>query len=81
MVYTKQDQLPLQNLSKHAKILHTIHSSLISIDQLCDEECIVAFDKHKVVVTNHYKTIIEGYQDTMGGLWCFPFNDPSQVKH
>ena len=53
MAYTKQAQLSLQNLPKQAKnaeIFHTLHSGLISIGKLCDDECIVAFDKHKLVI-------------------------------
>ena len=40
----------LSSQAKHAEIFPNLHSSLISIEQLCDDECIVTFDKHKVIV-------------------------------
>ena len=52
MASTHQAQIPLQNLSrqaKHKEIFPTLHSSIISIGQLCDDECIVTFEKHRVI--------------------------------
>ena len=65
---THQSQIPLQNLSRQAKyseIFPTLHSSLISIEQLFYNECIVTFDKHIVIVRKSKANIIEGYQDSM----------------
>ena len=79
MSYTHQAQIPLHNLSgkgKYAEIFPTLLSSLISIGKLCDNECIVTFDKHIVIVRKNKADIIEGYQDLMYGLWCFPIHDP-----
>ena len=48
-----QAQIPLQNLSiqaKHAEIFPNLHSSLISIGKLCDNECIITFENQKVIV-------------------------------
>ena len=45
------------NISQH------LHSSLISIGKLCDDECIVTFDKHKFIVSKNKDIIIEGYWD------------------
>ena len=72
MAFTHQTQIPLKQLSsqaKHAEIFPNLHSSLISIGQLCDDKCIVTFDKHKVVVSKNKDTIIEGYRDPTNGLW------------
>ena len=81
MASTHQYQTPLKKLSsqaKHAEIFPNLHSSLISIGQLCDDECIVTFDKHKVIVSKNKDVIIEGYRDPTHGLWQFPINHPDQ---
>ena len=54
MISTHQSQIPLEISSiqvKNAKISPKLRSSLISIGQLCDNECIFTFDKHKVIVS------------------------------
>ena len=81
MASTHQAQIPLKNLSsqaKHAEIFPNLHSSLISIGQLCDDECIVAFDKHKVIVSKNKDIIIEGCRDPTNGLWQFPLHHSAQ---
>ena len=65
MESTHQAQMPLQNLlsqSKHAEIFPNLHSSLVSIGQLYDDECIVTLDKQKVVVIKNKYIINEGYR-------------------
>ena len=72
---------PTKNSSrqaKHEEILPNLHSNLISIGQLCDNECIVTFDKHKVIVSKNKDITIEGYWDPTNGLWRFPIRHPSQ---
>ena len=64
-------QITLQNLTiqaKHAEIFPSLHSSLISIKKFFDDECIINFDKHRVVVGKYNPKIIEGYQDPINGL-------------
>ena len=81
MASTHQSQTPLNHLSsqaKHAEIFPKLHSSLISIGQLCDHECIVTFDKHKVIVSKNKDIITEGYRDPTNGLWKFPFHHSAQ---
>ena len=71
MTSTHQAQIPLTHLSsqaKYAEIFPNLHSSLISIGQLCDDECIVTFEKHKVIVSKNKDIIIEGYRDPINGL-------------
>ena len=61
MASTHKYQNPLKKLSsqeKHAEIFPNLHFSLISIGQLCDDECIVTFDKHKVIVSKNKDIII-----------------------
>ena len=81
MASTHQAQIPLKQLSsqeKHAEIFPNLHSSLISIGKLCGDECIVTFDKHKVIVSKNKDIIIEGYRDPTNVLWKFPLHRPSQ---
>ena len=81
MESTHQSQTPLKKLSiqaKHTEIFPNIHSSLISIGQLCDDECIVTFDKHKLKVSENKDIIIEGYREPTNGLWRFPLHHSSQ---
>ena len=81
MASTHQAQIPLKKLSsqaKHAEIFLNLHSSLISIGRLCDDECIVTFDKQKFVVRKNKDIIIEGYRDPTNGLWRFPLHHPDQ---
>ena len=72
MASTHQAQIPLKHLSiqeKYAEIFPNLHSSLISIGKVFDDECIVTFDKHKVGVSKNKDIIVEGYRDTKNGLW------------
>ena len=68
----------ISSQAKNAEIFLKIHSSLISIGQLYEDECIVTFDKHKLRVGKNKDKIIEGYQDPTNGLWCFPSYHPPQ---
>ena len=66
MASTHQYQTPLQNLSsqeKHAEIFPNLHSILISIGELYDNESIVTFDKQKFIVIKNKDIIIEGHRD------------------
>ena len=79
MASTHQGHIPLKNLSiqaKHAEIFPNLYSSLISIEQLCDNECIVTFYKHKVIVSKNKDIIIEGYRYPTNWLWRFLLHHP-----
>ena len=81
MASTHQAHIPLKLLSiqaNHAEIFPNLHSSLISIGKLCDNECIVTFDKHKLIVSKNKDIIIEGYQEPTNRLWRFPLRHPYQ---
>ena len=81
MASTHQSQIPLEKLSsqaKHAELFPNLHSSLISIGQLCDDEFIVTFYKHKFIVSKNKDIIIEGYRDPTNVIWRFPLHHPSQ---
>ena len=68
----------LSSQAKHAEIFPELHSSIISIGQLCDNECMVTFDKHKVIVSKNKDIIIEGYRDPTNALWKFSLRHPDQ---
>ena len=81
MASTHQSQIPLKKLSsqaKHAENFLNLHSSLISIGKLCDDECIVTFDKHKLIVSRKKDIIIEDYPDPTNGLLRFPLHHSAQ---
>ena len=88
MASKHQAQIPRNKLSsqaKNAEIFSNLHSSLIYIGQLCDNEWIVNFDKHKVIVSKNKDIIIEGHWDPTNGLWWFPIQatvviDPTTFK-
>ena len=79
MASTHQAHIPLQNLSSqaiHAEIFPNLHSSLISITQVCYNEWIVTFDKHKFIETKNKDIIFEGYRYPEIGLWRFSLHHP-----
>ena len=72
-----QGQLPLSNkLSKTAKnavVLPELKSSLlISLGQLCDNNCQVILDKQQLKVIKEQKIILQGIRNTIDGLWDIP---------
>ena len=74
---------PTKKLSiqaNHAENSLNFHSSLISIGQLCDNECIVTLDKHKLIVSKNKDIIFEGFRDPTNGLWKFPLYHPSHNR-
>ena len=46
--------------------------SLISMGQLCDDDCITIFTKFDVIVLKHNQVIITGLRDRTNGLWNIP---------
>ena len=75
VAYTHHAQISLKHLSsqaKHAEIFPNLNSSLISIGKLCENECIVTFDKHKAIVIKNKDIIIEGYQDPKKWIMTIP---------
>ena len=60
----------LSTTAKTANILPKPHSaSLISLGQLCDDNCNITLDKRYLKVYKHNKEIIKGYQNIHDGLW------------
>jgi hypothetical protein len=71
---THSGLLPLHHgLSKTAKTAHVLdgmtNSSLISIGQLCDDDCIAILDKRRLQVFKNSKCILLGPRNKTDGLW------------
>ena len=47
-------------------------SSLISIGQLCDDNCITVLDKNEINIFKNNKCIIKGKRNKADGLWDIP---------
>ena len=77
--------LPYNNLSTEAKttkILPKLHSaSLLSLGQLCNDNCDVHLNKRKIKVYKNNKTILQGRCNLTDGLWDIPIPIPSQNKN
>jgi hypothetical protein len=65
--------LLLTDLPPQARQAHIlpglVHNSLISVGQLCDNECSVTFTQDKVTVSKNGKNVIYGSRDPKSRLW------------
>ena len=57
------------------------NASLISLGQLCDDDCKVFLDKHKLLVYKDNKKIIHGSRNRSDGLWDVHFPTKKITKH
>ena len=68
--------LNIPGLSDNAKNAHVLpelkSSSLLSIGQLCDDNCIAIFSKSKLHVAKKQKIILQGTRDPINGMWNVP---------
>ena len=87
---SKRAFVPLaKELSTKAKTGHIFDDlksgSLISIGQLCDDECIALFTKYGVKIYKDWKVIIVGQRNNVNGLWHIPLapkeTETPQVQH
>jgi hypothetical protein len=46
-----------------------VHNSLISVGQLCDNECSVTFTEDQVTVSRNGKNVMHGSRDPKSRLW------------
>ena len=74
---TSQGKLPLSpKLSSYAcntMVFSDLKSaSLISINQLCDDNCNVLLNKKKLIVVKDDAIILQGVQNFTDGLWDIP---------
>ena len=71
---TAHGTLPLHpSLTPQSTLSHIFdnltNSSLISIGQLCDDDCIVIFDKNAIHILKNNQCILRGTRNTSDGLW------------
>ena len=71
---TKKGLLPIDNnLSKTAKMAYILpqlqNTSLLSIGQLCDDNCLAIFDKRNMYIIKNNKIILRGIRNLSDGLW------------
>ena len=80
----------LSDRARKANILPKLNSaSLISLGQLCDDDCKVELTKRKLVATKNKKIVLEGHRNPFDGLWDIPVaktiitanNYPSPITH
>ena len=61
------------SLTKQATTAHVFdnltNTSLLSVGQLCDDDCTVIFDKVAMKIVKNGMTIIKGKRNTVDGLW------------
>jgi hypothetical protein len=74
--------LPLHpSLSDKAATAHVLdgitNSSLISLGQLCDDNCIAVFTKHNMHVYKDKLCVLTGTRNQRDGLWDIPLVSPS----
>jgi hypothetical protein len=74
---TESGHLPLSNLltqnAKKAHVLRDLHSaSLISLGQLCDDNCNIILTKEHLTIFKNNQLIITGTRNQTDGLWDIP---------
>ena len=77
---TSKGMLPLPTLSKESCVAHVIpglkSSSLLSMGQLCDDNCEIQLRKHDMVVRKNNHIILHGTRNTNDGLWDIDLQHP-----
>jgi hypothetical protein len=79
---THSGQLPLHHsFSMKAKTAHVLdgitNASLISIGQLCDDDCVAVLDKRVIKVFKDQQCVLQGYRNPTDGLWDIALPAPS----
>ena len=67
-------------MQKKAHIFDGLHSaSLISLGQLCDDDCVTILDKNEINIIKVKTLILKGHRKKTDGIWDIPISRP--VKH
>ena len=73
---TASGYLPIPQLSPTSNTTHILpglkSSSLLSLGQICDDNCIVQLTKSHLYVFKNNKIILTGYRNSNDGLWDVP---------
>ena len=68
--------LPFIDLNPKATQAHTFQAlktaNLLSIGQLCDNDCVATFNKTTVTITKNKSIIMTGKRDEITGMWLIP---------
>ena len=56
------------------------NSSLVSIGQLCDDNCVAIFDKKLLHIFKNNDLILKGYRNLLDGLWDIPLPARASVN-
>ena len=83
---TRQGQLPLapalSNRAKKVMILPSLKSSsLISLGQLCDDDCHIILDKTHLTAVKNDNIILQGVRNPTDGLWDIPVHKTKMTSH
>jgi hypothetical protein len=73
-------KLPIHSLATTATRAYTfpdLRQSLLSIPQLCNDDCQAIFDKHQVVIKKENTNILTGKRDYVTGLWTIDLQQQS----
>jgi hypothetical protein len=82
---THSGQLPLHHsLSSTAKRAHILdgitNSSLVSLGQLCDDDCIAVLDKKTLKVFKSNECVLQGARNRTDGLWDISLPLPASAS-
>ena len=82
---TKSGQLPLtQNLTNDAKRAYILpnlaHTSLLSVGQLCDDNCWAIFHKTHMFIIKNNQIILQGNRNLLDGLWDVMLQNTTKLK-
>ena len=82
---TEQGQLPLHsklsNTALTAAVLPGLQSSsLISLGQLCDDDCDILLNKKSLFVVKDNELMMEGLRNKGDKLWDIPIRNPDLLK-
>jgi hypothetical protein len=72
--------LPPQSRKAHI-LPGLVHRSLISVGQLCDNGCNIAFTQEQVTVSKNRKCVMYGSQDPRSRLWRADLKQKFETKH
>ena len=82
---TKEGNLPIPQLSNNGKKAHIIptltNTSLLSLGQLCDDNCTIVLRKPDLQVYKDHKIILKGVQNHADGQWYIVWENISPTTH
>ena len=57
------------------------NTSLLSIGQLCDDNCIALFRKHDLHVFKNNRLVLKGLRNYLDGLWDVPLRQHDNINN